>query len=87
VVFLRRCSDVSPAQIETSNIVHDIVVDIVYDIEYDSTDIVYVIDIRYRKPIYGGLWFGGALCVYCAIVLPQLRFEGISQVDSVHSEE
>jgi hypothetical protein len=42
---------VSPAQIETSNIVHDIVSDIVYDIEYNNTDIVYDIDIRYRIPI------------------------------------
>ncbi len=52
MIFLRRRSDVRPAQIETSNIVHDIVSYIVYDIEYDSTDIEYDIDIRYRIPIY-----------------------------------
>jgi hypothetical protein len=38
---------VRPAQIETSNIVHDIVSNIVSDIQYNNTDIVYDIDIRW----------------------------------------
>ena len=48
--------------------------------------------VRYRYTISyidknGGSWFSGVLCVYCAIVLPRLRLEGISQVKLVPSEE
>jgi hypothetical protein len=42
---------VCPAQLETSNIVHDCVSDIVYDFSYNDTDIVYDVGIRYRIPI------------------------------------
>jgi hypothetical protein len=49
---LSSAGKVSPAQIETSNILHDeIISEIIYDISNYATDIVYDIVIRYRIPI------------------------------------
>ncbi len=66
----------------------DIVYNIVYNIEYTNTDIVYDIDIRYCISI--NMEDYGLVLSYVYIVplfLPELPFEGISQMELVPSEE
>jgi hypothetical protein len=79
-----------PAQMETSNIVHDIVSDIVYYISYNNTDIVYDIDIRYSIPITMEYY---VLVLSYVYIVPVIYLNSLlkgyprTQVESVPSEE